>query len=403
MRPAIALSGTARARCARMRAAVAMGAAVFLWLAMTGGGVARAQQRPWQPPQTFGQERALRAQLNEGTLILATSHPTASYFAIGHDIATALANSDDLRILPLVSRGGIDNLRDLLFLRGVDMAVVPVNVLAQAARTFGPRLSQRIAYVARLRNEEVHLLATRSIESMAALRGKKVAVPQADGNARFAAEDLFARLGIEIVPVLRPAAETIEQVRSGEVAAVLLVGSKPLPALSGLPRDGSLRLLSLPFSQVLEEGYAPAAFRADDYPDLIPAGVVVDTVAVGAVLVGNVGNDTDGSARRIARFVPAFFTLLSERSAFSDNARWGDVNLAATLAGWPRVAAAEEWLRKARQLQTVSLQKRFEEFLLESRPPGSPDLSPAERKKLFDEFVTWTRKSVSKSDGPESR
>ena len=382
--------------------AVATGTVIFLWLAAVGIGVARAQERPWQPPQTFGQERALRAHLNDGTLILATSHPTASYFAIGHDIAAAFASSDDLRVLPLVSQGGIGNLRDLLFLRGVDMAVVPVNALAHASKTFSPRVAQRIGYIARLRNEEVHLLATRGIESMAALRGKKVAMPQEDGNARFAAEDLFDRLGIEIVPVRRPAAEAIARVRSGEVAAVLLVGSKPLPALSGLPRDGSLRLLSLPFGQALEEAYAPAAFRADDYPDLIPAGGVVDTVAIGTVLVGNIG-DSDGSAERIARFVPAFFTLLSERSAFSNNARWGDVNLAATLPGWPRVAAAEAWLRNARRLQTASLQKRFEEFLLESRPPGSPDLSPAQRKKLFDEFVTWTRKSVSKSDGPQSR
>jgi TRAP-type uncharacterized transport system substrate-binding protein len=403
MRSAIALHDYARVRRARTRAAVAMGAVVSMWLAAAGIGVVRAQERPWQPPHTFSQERALRARLNEDTLILATSHPTASYFAIGHDIAAALASKGEPRILPLVSQGGIDNLRDLLFLRGVDMAIVPANALAHAARTFGPRFLPRIAYIARLRNEEVHLLAARGIESMAALRGKKVAMPQEDGNARFAVEDLFGRLGIEIVPVRRSAAEAIERVRSGDVAAALLVGSKPLPALIGLPRDGSLRLLSLPFSPALEDGYAPAAFRADDYPGLIPAGLVVDTVAIGAVLVGNVDPDTDGSAERIARFVPAFFTLLSERSAFSDNARWSDVNLAATLPGWPRVAAAEEWLGKARELQTLSLQKRFEQFLTESRPPGSPDLSPAQRKKLFDEFVSWTRKSVSKSDGPASR
>jgi hypothetical protein len=44
------------------------------------------------------------------------------------------------------------------------------------------------------------------------------------------------------------------------------------------------------------------------------------------------------------------------------------------------------------------LQRSFEEFLRETRPPGSPSLTAAQRNKLFDAFVEWTRKSVSETD-----
>ncbi len=82
------------------------------------------------------------------------------------------------------SGGGIETLRDLLFLRGVDMAIVPANALAQAKATelLGPGLPQRIAYIARLYNEEVHLVVGRNIKALADLSGKKVAVPLEDGR-----------------------------------------------------------------------------------------------------------------------------------------------------------------------------------------------------------------------------
>ena len=70
------------------------------------------------------------------------------------------------------------------------------------------------------------------------------------------------------------------------------------------------------------------------------------------------------------------------------------MNLAATLQGWSRFAVAEEWLAKAKEQQANSLQKRFEDFLRATRRPGSPDLSAAEQKRLFEDFVGWTRKSL---------
>ena len=206
------------------------------------------------------------------------------------DIAAALGSGEDVRLLPIAARGGIENLRDLAFLRGVDMAIVSANVLRHVKAIeaqIGAGAPQRIAYVTHLYGEEVHLLVGDGVSALEGLHRRKVAVPLDDGDALFTARDLFDSLGVEAEIVgLRPA-QAIVQLRTGQLAGALLVGGKPLPLLSGLPKDGRLRFLSLPFSPAMEQGYSPAALRAEDYPTIIPPGLTVETVAVSAVLMAN--------------------------------------------------------------------------------------------------------------------
>jgi uncharacterized protein len=174
----------------------------------------------------------------------------------------------------------------------------------------------------------------------------------------------------------------------------VLMGGKPTGFVAGLPKDGSLRLLALPSTQALDDAYSPADFRSEDYPALIPGGQTIRTVSVSAVLVANNTPKGDESNRRIARFVPAFFGTLSELAGPPWHPKWSEVNLAATLTGWSRPAAAKDWLDQTRQEQTASVQKVFEDFLRASSAPGSPPPSPKERKQLFEEFVRWTRNSM---------
>ena len=174
--------------------------------------------------------------------------PGTTYFNLVHDMAAALAGSSDLRLIALDAPGGIESLRDLLLLRGVDLALVPENVLdyADAMVSFGVGL--RLTYITELYREEVHFLVGPGTESVENLRGKKVAVPREDGNAEFTARDLLRRLRIrrirvDIVKVAAP--DAIDEIRSGALAALVLMGGKPLrfrcrapegrkPSLAGL-------------------------------------------------------------------------------------------------------------------------------------------------------------------------
>lgn len=325
---------------------------------------------------------------------------------MAHDIAMALGKDAETRVLPIIASGGIENLRDLIFLRGVDMAIVPANALAQTKAIealVGAGLPQRIAYITHLHGEELHLLVGSSVGALEGLRGRKVAVHLQDGNAQFTARDLFERLGVEIEIVRMRPAEAIEQARSGELAAVLLIGGKPLQHLAGLPKDGRLRFMSLPFTAAMEQGYSPAALRAEDYPTLIPPGVTVETVAVSAILMANNAKGYEDSSRRIAKFVPVFFGGVADLTLVGRHPKWKELNLSAPLPGWTRLPVAAEWLRNAKEQQKAALQREFDEFLRSTRQPGSPEITAAHRKKLFEEFVDWTRQSVGATKEPALR
>lgn len=380
-------------------------AGLLLAILPASSNLAQAQADKAPTRLTATQQQALRAKLNDAALLVATSAATTSHPSMVQDIAAVLGADESVRVLPVAGAGGPDTLKDLLFLRGTDMAIVPANVLSHARSTESPvgGLQQRVAYITPLYSEELHVLVGRSIRTLQDLRGKKIAVLADDGNAQFTVGDLLQRLGVSMEVVRMPGSRAVTGVQSGELAAALLIGGKPLPLVSGLPKDGSLRLLDLPFSSGLEEGYAPAMLRAEDYPSLIPPGVTVETLSISAVLVTNNTRSNEEAHRRVARFVPVFFNGLTELSAPQLHPKWREVNLGATLSGWVRFPAAQEWLDNAKQQQVDSLERSFEEFLRTSGAPNSAALSPAARKKLFEEFVKWTRKSVADPNAPTRR
>jgi uncharacterized protein len=349
-----------------------------------------------QTSSTFRAALPQQKQVNEGALMVLGGYPGTTYSGMAHDIATALGGRDGLRLVAVDAAGGTERLRDLLFLRGIDLALVPANTLVYAdeAAIFGPGFRVRLTYLTLLYGEEVHILVGPGTDSFENLRGRKIAVPPEDDNTEFAVRDLLRRLGIKAEVIRVAAPDAIDEVRSGRFAAFVIMGGKPLRFVAGLPKDGGLRLLSLPSNQALGDGYSPADFRSDDYPALIPSGRTIDTVSVSAVLVTNNTPKSDDSNRRITKFVPPFFGALSELTGPQFHPKWGEVNFTATLPGWSRFAAAQEWLDKTTQEQSASIQRAFEKFLRANSPPGSPPISPKERRQLFEEFMKWTREST---------
>jgi TRAP-type uncharacterized transport system substrate-binding protein len=312
--------------------------------------------------------------------------------------AVALGAGDGLRLIPLDAAGGIDSLRDLLLLRGVDLALVPGNVLGDAGTAEAlPGLRNRLAYVTVLYGEELHILAGPGVAAVENLNGRKIAVPLDDVGAERAVRDLMRRLGVEAAVVRVAAADAIDEVRSGAFGALVMTGGKPMRFVAGLPKDGSVRLLALPpqaSDQAAEDGYSPGRFDADDYPALIPGGQTIDTISVSAVLVARNTERPEDSHRRVARFVRAFFGALSDLAGPRWHPKWREVNLAATLGGWTRFPAATEWLDMAMREQSASVQRDFDEFLRVNGPTGALPPSSAARRQLFEQYLTWTRRAT---------
>jgi uncharacterized protein len=288
-------------------------------------------------------------QPNENTVGLISGSPNSddTYLQMAYDLADVLNDGDNLRILPIAGIGGPKNIRDVRYLRGIDIGLTQTNILNNFRRS-NQRMGQvddKIVYIAKLFNEEVHLVAKPNITSITQLKGLKVNLDARGSGTSYSMRDLFKALDIEVEEVSMSQAEAIEKVKSGEIAATALIAGKPVRSMLKLNRGDRLHLVPVPYPTQLSGDYLPAILSHDDYPDLVASGENVETVAVGAVLIAYNWQKTSADRyRRVQRFVEAFFPKIGEFWKPPRHPKWREVNIAATLPGWQRFEAAQAWI-----------------------------------------------------------
>jgi len=254
-----------------------------------------------------------------------------------HRELTETLRGADPRFRLVGTAGGQRSLNELLEPSGADLAVTSTVALGRAA----PDAKARIAFVAKLFAEEIHVLARDGTGRLDDLDGKPVAVGPPGSAAEIAARDLFAAVGTKPVLVTAAGTEALARLRSGEVAAVVTLSGRPAAELAGIGPIEGLHLLPVPFAAGLQAEYYPASLPASAYPGLIAEGERIDTIAVGAVLVASAeGGDRP---RRAAALAESIFGALPEL-ARSGHPKWREVNLGALLPDWPRFEPARRWL-----------------------------------------------------------
>jgi len=287
------------------------------------------------------------AQANAGTVGIISGGVDGTYIRIASDLAAVLDDGDHLRVLPLVGKGSLQNVADILFLRGIDIGIVQSDVLAYLKRrqTY-PGIDQAIQYITKLYDEEIHVLARRDIAKLADLAGNVVNVDVRGSGTSMTASVLFESLGIQVQTANDDQNAALEKLRKGEIAAIVYVSGKPARLFSGLNADSGLHLLAVPITKPLLETYLPARFTHADYPQLVPDDAPVDTIAVGSVMAVFAWQPANERFRKVARFVDAFFGRFERFQQPPRHPKWKDVNLAAQVPGWTRFAPAQEWLAR---------------------------------------------------------
>jgi hypothetical protein len=151
-----------------------------------------------------------------------------------------------------------------------------------------------------------------------------------------------------------------------------------------------MTLLPVPYTEALEQDYLPAKLTHDDYPGLIPAGGSVNTIAIPSVLaVYNWPRDTD-RYRRVAQFTEAFFSKLPEFQKAPRHVKWRETNLSATLRGWKRFPAAEEWLARNPEKQATGA-IAIDPAVVRAQAAKAAPNNPAEQERLFEQFMEWAK------------
>jgi uncharacterized protein len=339
---------------------------------------------------------ALTEQLNQNTVTVISGNPNGTYLYLAYDMSAVLDDGNDLRVLPVIGKGGYQNVMDVLHLKGVDLCITQANIMSYLKRTgeFGPNIESRLAYVARLYNEEMHVLAGPGIKSLQDLEGKKVNFSDVGSGTQFSARLIFELLRIKIQEINVGQADGYQMVKSGEIAATILIAGKPTGAFGKFKLEEGMTLLPVAYTQPLEQDYLPTKLTNEDYPNLIPKGSSVDTIAIPSVLaVYNWPRETD-RYRRVAKFIDAFFGKFAEFQKAPRHVKWKEANLTANLKGWKRFAAAEEWLAKNAErpaarggAATVMIDPAFVRAQAAKAAPNNP----AEQERLFQEFMDWAK------------
>jgi hypothetical protein len=153
--------------------------------------------------------------------------------------------------------------------------------------------------------------------------------------------------------------------------------------------------------------YTATTITSNDYPELVSKDAPVQTVSVGTVLVAYNWPSKSKRYQRVDRFVQAFFANLKDIK--SRRPRWREFDIAASVPGWTRFPAAEQWLKraglsrepnKATAQQQVPLDSKkrgilFREFAKYQRTlrpeRATMNLDSRQRDALFREFAQYQK------------
>jgi uncharacterized protein len=301
-------------------------------------GVAAAQE----PRQT---NQAWIDRTNQGTVGVVTGGVDGTYIRFGADLNNVLDDGDSLRVLTILGRGSVQNLGDLLFLRGVDVVFVQSDILAYSRqRKLYPGLDQGVQYITSLYREEVHVLARADIRDLTELQGKPVNVDLVGSGTAMTASVLFGSLGIS--PDFRNTDQTaaLNKLLRGELAAMVYVVGQPARLFANVPANTGLHFLTIMPQKNLPEVYEPAVITSDRYPTLMETAI--PTVGVRAVLAVYGWPNGSDRYKKVARFVTAFLAHFDELQRPPRHPKWLEVDITAELPGWKRFPVVADFLQR---------------------------------------------------------
>jgi TRAP transporter TAXI family solute receptor len=334
---------------------------------------------------------AMKARINENTIMVITGTIGGTYVQIGADLASVLDDGDKLRILPMVGRGSVQSLADILYLKGVDLGIIRADTLDYLEKKgYASNLKSQLSYITKLYNEEMHVVAPKSIKKLSDLKGKTVSVDLPNGGTFITAMTVFERLGIKANFAFIEERVAYEKLRKGEIDAMVAVQGRPSKFITQI-KDDNLHLVPIDYAPALQTDYLPAQLTEKDYPALIASGEQVDTIAVPAILAAhNWPEDTD-RYRKVQLFVRRFFEKFEEFQHPPFHPKWKEIVLSAPLKGWHRFPAAQVWLDRHSEIARAQTRREFEKFLNLRKSEGTrPHPRTAEqRTELFQQFLAW--------------
>jgi TRAP transporter TAXI family solute receptor len=295
---------------------------------------------------------------NDGAVIgMVTGSKTGTYIAFGRDIAREAARAG-IKVNVYDSKGSIDNINRITSKEKVGLAIVQSDVLGFLSRSKNKEsinIANKIRLVAPFYNEEVHILANRSINSIEDLAGKRVVAGGDGSGSVITAENIFSIVGVSPSKLYEAdPAHGVIALLDNEVDAFVFVGGKPVKLFKNMedmekitdgPNAGKLQnvhFLPLNDPRLLKE-YKPATFTHKDYNYVTQD---TPTIAVTALLVTydytmkNTPYYRD-HCRTMRKLVEALYDNMGDLRA-DGHPKWREVDLNADIGNWKRDACSQK-------------------------------------------------------------
>jgi len=332
--------------------------------------------------------------VNRGVVELETTASDGISVRIAEDLARLIDDGATRRVLPIVGKSSLQNIIDLKYLRGIDVAIVQADVLDYAKNQRAIPGLDSLTYITKLYNEEFHLLVRPEIKTLADLADQKVNVDLLGTGTDIMAGRLFDQLKLRVNPTHNSQPVALEKLRNGDIAAVAFVAGKSSPLFAGLRGSYGLHFLSVPFDPTANSLYVPTRLTAEDYPDLVQPNQPIDTVAVGSILLAADLRLVPERNNNVTNFVEVFFTGFQSLLGPGNHPKWREVNLTTDIAGLRRNDQAAQWLQRNAAVAGVQdpdqLRAVFSRFIDERRQAsGAAPMTDADKGALFREFQSW--------------
>ncbi|MEJ2227998.1 MAG: TAXI family TRAP transporter solute-binding subunit [Alphaproteobacteria bacterium] len=340
------------------------------------------------------------SRLNKWSIGLAGGPIETTDIKFASDISVALSDGPNLRIVTTLTPGSIQNVKDLLYLQGMDAGLVSADVFDDIRKEGEIKnVEKRIQYVSQICVNSFQLLVSADIKTLKDLNGKKISIPTKGSSTASLALKVFKRNGLKVKTVEGSIAAGLEQLKSGEVSGVVAAFSKGTPTIfSFIKADSGLHLLPVSFDKFMDDYYVPIYLSNSDYPNLIPPGAKIETIGTPVVLAIYNWPKNHRRFRKVERFIQYYFEKFDRLRQPPFHPAWRNVNLAAKVPGWKRYWYAKKVLKDMiRKVEAKAAKagkdgnagksklSRVEQEMLATVPNE-------EQKKKLKEFFEWKRK-----------
>lgn len=323
-----------------------LAAILFVFLALADPAIAQSRRPAVTSRLQSAAEAEIRERLNSWSIGLAGGLLEGAPIRLATEIARAVNDGSDMHVLPIVTRGPTENVNDLLYLKGVDAAIINSDALEEYTSQV-PQIRERIVYILNLFPSELHVFVRPEIQTLADLAGKKVNFNTQGTAAAYSGPLIFSRLGISVEKMFIPHPVALEKMKRGEIDAVVFVTTKPVDAFVKGRWEEGFKFLPVEYGPKFADYYQPSYLEPADYPNLIGGDQRIATISVPTLLAAFNWRSGSPHYRRVARFVDELFGHMDRLRSPGFDAKWKDINLSATAPGLERFRPAQEWLDRS--------------------------------------------------------